>query len=169
MAITSLTSVQQGFQWLFQWVSDLSSPTYYVWLNGEFLMETAETSVSLYIAPGDDLQLSVFDDSAAVPPEHFPSRLTLRWVGRDGAQMYRVEQYVDSAWVPRTLIPWRLSNVYRYTTARLDDVTEYQYRVLPLDAQGRSGTALNFTVEMVRYPDPPTQTMDFTGGELVIT
>lgn len=169
MAITYLTPVRQGFQWLFQWASDLASPTYYVWLNGEYLMETLETSYLIYIAPGDDLQFSVFDSSAAVPPEHFPSRLTLRWMGRDGAQMYRVEQYVNGEWLPRGLVPWRLPNVYHYQTARLDDVTEYQYRAVPLDAQGRAGTALTFTVEMVRYPDPPAQTIDFTGGELVIT
>lgn len=168
--ITSLTyTFISPSQIRFSFSSDLESPTFYVYVNGGFVGETLETYWEVSVAPGSQVQFDVFDDPDAVPEEHFPNQFTFRWVGRDGAEAYRVEEYVDSSWVFRGLRPVSLSNLYHYTTPPLEDSTTYQFRVLPLDAEGRTGTALNFTVEMVRYPDTPSQTMEFVGGELSIT
>lgn len=157
------------FQVRFFWSSDLVDPTYYVWIDGAFVGETLETEWFVNVGTNGQVQFSVFDDAAGVPPTYFPNYLVLRWMGRDGAAMYRVEQYVSDSWVLLSLVPFRVSNVYRYKTGPLEDSTTYDFRVVPVDESGRAGVVRSFTVEMVRYPDAPSQTMTFAGGELVLT
>ena len=153
----------------FTYSSDLDSPRFYVYVNGDFVGETFDTTYDVPVPPGGQVQFDVFDDPDDEPEEYFPAQLTLRWLGRDGATAYRVEEYAGGSWAYRATIVAHAANLYRYTTRSLDDVTTYQFRVVPLDAEGRSGTVLPFTVEMVRYPDAPSQEMTFVSGELYIT
>lgn len=170
MAITSVAYTQSGpGTFVFTYASNLADPTFYIWVNGDLVAETLETSYEVSVPIGDQLQFDVFDDPDDEPTDYYPTRLTLRWEGRDGANTYRVDQYTGGQWVAKSIHPHRVSNLYHYVTGVLDDVTTYQFRVVPIDAEGRSGTALSFTAEMVRYPDEPAQTMTFTAGELVIT
>lgn len=170
MAITSLKYERVSpLQVRFFWTSNLSDPTYYVWVNGVLVGETLETEWLVSVGLGDQVQFSVFDDSSSVPPEYYPAQAKLRWLGRDGSSVFRVEQKVSGEWELIGLPPFRLSNVYQHVTGPLDDVTTYEFRVVPVDEDGRLGTTLDFALEMVRYPDSPEQTMQFTGGELAIT
>lgn len=170
MAITSLTYRQTGpTEFTFSYTSGLSSPTFWIYINGEFITTTLETTYKATVPISGQLQFDVFDDASSVPPEHYPAQATIRWYGRDGAAMYRVDRYVDSTWVPQQTIPYSRTNLFHYTSGVLADVTTHQFRVIPIGPDGHEGTALNFSVEMVRYPDAPSQTMTFTGGELVIS
>jgi hypothetical protein len=51
------------------------------------------------------------------------------------------------------------------TTPRLDDLTTYTWRVIPIDAVGNEGTPLEIESEsVVRRPDPPAFTATFDDG-----
>lgn len=170
MAISDLTPRQDGpTSVVFSWSSDLEDPTFYVWVNGVFVGTTLETSYVVAVGVGEQVQFDVFDDAAGVPLDYYPPFLVLRWQGRDGSVLFRVEEDVSGQWVFRGLVPFSVGNVYRHRTGVLSDSTEYTHRVVPLDVEGRTGSVLEFSAEMVRYPDAPSQDAVFAGGELVIS
>jgi hypothetical protein len=136
------------------WSSDLADPTYSIYKNGVLVAATKATSWQFTVSAGESPIIEVRDDDA-LPVKVWPSRLRLAWQQVDNAQAYRVEQYVDSAWVLKQGITATESPIYHYTTPVLADDTTHQFRVIPIGNNGQHGDPLLFSVLMVRHPDPP--------------
>lgn len=145
--------------WRVSWSSDLGAPPatgYRVFRNGVQIGGTVYVeSMDFTLDAGESLVVEVLDDPDASPSSAFPSRLTLGWRPVSGAASYRVDEYVASVWTARRVLLEDGSPYYRYETRVLEDVTSHQFRVVPVDEAGNDGTALSFTVLMVRYPDAP--------------
>lgn len=155
-------------RFLFSFASDLTDPTFYIYINGEFVTETNETEYEVTAPLNTQFQFEVFDDEDDVPTEFFPGTLTLRWDGTPDSTQFRVDEYVDSAWAAKRVVIADDRRVFHYDSELLDDSTTHQFRVVPIDTQGRSGTILEFEAEMCRYPDTPSQAITITGGEFVV-
>lgn len=171
MTVSDLTTTQlDAWNWLVSWTSDASSPTFYVYRDGELWLTTAETSLSLYAEPGEYFVLEVFDSASASPSYAYPGRLTLCWYAVTTAEYYTVEEYVDAAWVTRES---RLledgSGFYRWQSRFLEDGETHQFRLTPAGTDGNSGTASTVTWFMVRHPNPPGLSFAYDEGTTKIT
>lgn len=166
---SSVTLTRVGpMQFRFSFLSDLASAIYYLWLNGEFLTETRETTFDITVPLGGQFQFSVFDDPDDRPPVYLKPTMTLRWDGDPDTVMFRVEQLIDGDWKPVNMVYADDTRVFHYESGVLADSTYHQFKIIALDAEGRASTALELGAEMCRYPDEPTLTPSISGGEIVI-
>ena len=153
----------------FEYASDIEDATFYIFLNGEFAAETRETFFEVTVLQGEQVQFDVFDDPDEAPSAYFPSIFILRWDGEPDTVMYRVEQYLDGAWAVQDVVTADDTRVFHYPTGTLADSTVHQFRIVPIDAEGRTGEPLELEAEMCRYPDAPDFALAGAGGEITIT
>lgn len=166
--VTVTSAIQIGpVSWRIAWTAS-GTDTYYVWVNGALVGTTLEGSWTVQVGVGQVAAISVFDDAADFPAEWYPATATLRWQGRPGDVVYRVEYWTGSAWSAITQVLADARRIYHYETDTLADATAYTYRVVPVDAAGRDGTAREFTGVMCRYPDAVAVTVEWDSGELII-
>lgn len=169
MATTINAPVQTGpTQWRFTFSSDLTDPTYYIYVNGDLVTQTRETFYDLTVGINTQIQFDVLDVADDLPEEFFPGTMTLRWDGTPDATSFRIEQYVGSEWVAKYVVIADDSRVFHYESELLDDSETHQFRIVPIDNEGRDGTILEFEAEMCRYPDEPSQAMSITSGEITV-
>ncbi len=106
-------------------------------------------------------------------PSSGPARRTLWWVRSTDTDVasYTIKQQREAeGLVEIGSIPATDAWSYRFLTPRLDDLTNYDWEVLPVDAAGNEGTALAFPqVQIVRRPDSPDFTVAFDAGTTRVT
>ena len=88
------------------------------------------------------------------------------------AAQYRVEQQQDGGDWEQIALVFAETRRWDYTTMtdRLDDLSDYAWRVVPVDAAGNDGTAITLTAEtIVRTPDAPRVSVTFDPGTTKIT
>ena len=103
----------------------------------------------------------------------FAARRELWWTRSTESDVafYRVKQQRAAAGLATIAEPPATDEwSYRTTTPRLDDLTNYDWEILPVDAAGNEGTALVIQQEqVVRTPDAPDFTVSFDGGTTRVT
>jgi hypothetical protein len=184
MGITSLTSRRSGNATVVTAVSDLvpgvdEQLLYHWYVDGVYLGLTSGGSRAFAPEAGEQVRVDVVDsvdaafDADDENPGGAPARRLLWWVRSIDSDIdhYRVEQQADGgAWsllgmVPHVATAWE----YSFLTPRLDDLTEYAWRIVPVDAAGNTGTAIDLGSEdVVRTPDAPSFTAAYNAvGETV--
>ncbi len=176
MAISSVTQTRSGNVTTVIVVSTLTGTVYYHWyLDGSYLGVTQSPSRTLYIDHEDMGRLDVLDtndadfDPIENAPDEFPARRNLFFVRSVDVDVvkYRIEQQVDGgAWETAGYVQHDSSRwSYLFLTDRLDDLSDYAWRVVPIDAAGNEGTALTLAAErIVRRPDAPEFVATFDDG-----
>ena len=179
--ITSYTTTRLDDVTLVAVTSDLVGEVFFHWyLDGMYMGATSVASRTFQIPPGSQAEIEVKDtldadfDPLSFAPAAAPARKTLWWVRSTDANVakYRIEQQKDGGdWTVLADIPAGPSQwEYWYTTARLDDLAEYSWRIAPYDAAGNPGTALSFTQEkIVRQPDAPAFSVALNAGPQTVT
>lgn len=166
--------------------STLTPPVYYHWwLDGSWVASTGtDPTFTFSQEPGTQTRIEVLDttDANETPEDlalsrglvSWPGRRTLWWVRSTDTSVlsYRVEQnkasggWVSLATIPRDGEAWS----YAFVTDRLDDLTNYEWRVYPVDAAGNDGTVIALGIEkIVRWPDSPDFTATFDAGTTKVT
>jgi hypothetical protein len=126
---------------------------------------SGSASLTLTIGIGETPFIEVLDQPNMVPYPAFSEDLTLHWREMAGAASYQVQQYNGSSWDTLRTIPDDPDQEnYSFVTAPLEDVTTYQFQVVPLDSTGAAGTPVGFTVEQVRTPDIPKVSYEYGGA-----
>lgn len=170
--ITSTSQIRIGFKTVVTAVSSLSGVVYYFWyLDGAYMGFTTSASYSFVLKPGEQSVIDVLDsndpdfDPVTNAPAGYPARRTLVWTRSIDADVhqYRVEQRKDAgAWVELGYVyddpaQW----LFRLLSPRLDDLAEYEWRVVPMDLAGNDGTPVALGAEkIVRRPDAPNFTAE---------
>lgn len=180
MTITSQTYTPLGNIIQVDVVSDLTDPSFYWYLDGIYTGSTVEPRKSFYVSAGEQAEIVVLDsvdpafDPIASAPTAFPARRSLQWVRSVDAdvEFYRVKQqreaegFLTIAEVPAVAGRW----LYSLLSPRLDDLTNYTWEVVPVDAAGNEGTAQTIGPELVvRKPDAPDFTATFNPGPDTVT
>jgi len=156
--------------------SNLTPPvTFGVWIDGSlaYSVESADGTVEIRLPLDEQVDVEVTDVDGAIPPFGAAARFTLTWLSVAGATQYRIDRYDfgDSTWTEQqpSPVPAQGQRAFRWQSPRLEDGEVHRFRIVPMDAAGNSGDALEFTGRMVRKPDLPrfTATVDDT-GELTI-
>lgn len=179
MAIVSFTATRSGNTLNLLAVSDQAAAVFYWYLDGAFQQSTPTGLLALTLAAGEQVRVTVLDrdasfDPIAGGPEAHPARRTLAWVRSLAADAaaYRVEQKagVGSWEVVATVVATVALWEYRLVTERLNDLTDYQWRVIPIDRYGNEGTAVTLAAErVVRYPDAPDFGVVYDDGTQQVT
>jgi hypothetical protein len=162
--------------------SDLSGVIYYHWyLDGLYVGVTEANEQSFYLDPDEQARVECVDtnsatfDPVANAPEGFPARRTLWWVRSlaTDVEHYRVEQQAEGSqtWTTIGLVEHEADRWhYSLMTDRLDDLTTYTWRVVPVDTLGNDGTATTIGPEkIVRAPDAPDWTLSYDEGTDQVT
>lgn len=170
MGITSTTAVRVENVTTITVVSDLagSGTVYYHWYqDGAWLGRTTSPTRSIYLDAEAQARIEVIDtvdpdfDGAAAAPAGYPAVRTLWWTASLATDIdhYRVEQQEGAGgdWesigvVHHVAGQW----TYRQLSPRLTDLTEYTWRIVPVDRAGNDGTPTTIGPELVvRTPDAP--------------
>lgn len=181
MAITSTTTTQTFGATIVTVVSDLSGTVMYHWyLDGAFVSATNNPSKTFFIEQGDQVRVEVIDtldpdfDSVANAPVGYPARRSLWWVRSTSLDVakYRIEQQRETEGFvvvnEVTHVPGAWS--FSILTVRLDDLTNYDWRIIPIDGSGNEGTPLAFGPQkVVRRPDSPGFEIAFDSGTTKVT
>jgi len=145
---------------------------YHWYADGAWVGQTSGPTRSFMVPEGEQLRLAVVPtadadfDPIAGAPAGWPGRRTLWWVRSLDTDVaaYRVEQQAGAgdwetlAEIPQATGQWDFSLV----TGRLDDLTDYAWRITPIDAAGNEGTPITIGPErIVRTPDAPEFTIEF--------
>jgi ribulose bisphosphate carboxylase small subunit len=151
------------------WTSDQTSPTYRIYIDG--VLQARQQDAFWEIRPNQILE--VLDTDDAVPSPAFPAYLVLDWRVQDDADQYRIEQWDGEAWgAVATLAADHSRGAMAYYTSVLEDCTTHTWRVVPIDAAGNDGTAVQFVALLVRHPDVPSVSWAYNGsvtGTVTIT
>lgn len=180
MSITAYTAVPIEDAVRVEVTSDLAGTVRYHWYaDGMYQGMTYEPWRLFRPEEGEQLRVEVLDttdedfDPLTNAPAGYPARRTLWWVRSLDADVeyYRIDQQQDGgAWAEVATVDavagqWD----YQWTTARLDDLSDYAWRIVPVDAAGNDGTALAIAAErIVRTPDAPDFTLSLAGGAVTV-
>lgn len=181
MSITAYDILRSGSMIRVTATSSLSGTIYYHWyVDGSYVGMTILDSYWFQVMPGDQSRVVCQDtnsasyDPIANAPTMYPSRRTLCWIRSADTDVayYRIEENQDSggwsevARVRHSEDQWE----YRWTTARLDDLSDYEWRVTPYDRAGNAGTAVSLGAEtIVRRPDAPLIAAAWDNGTAHVT
>lgn len=179
MAITAVSQVRQGNVITMTAVSDISPVEFHWYIDGAYYDSSRHGVHTFYLKTGDQGRIEVFDTNPGVDPFLYtptqkPARRSLCWIRSLGTAVahYRVEQkkgagsYSTVATVAHEEDRWS----YSCLTERLDDLSEYTWRITPVDQAGNDGTAITVGPEMiVRTPNAPDFTVSFDGGTSRVT
>ena len=153
---------------------------YYWYLDGAFVGRSQSNSRSFVLAHNDMVRVEVIEtydadfDAEANAPAGWPGRRTLWWIRSTDADVdhYRVEQaygagdFAEIATVQAVAGQWE----YEVLSPRLLDLSGYTWQVVPVDAAGNDGTALEIAQEViVRTPDAPDFAIAFDEGTTKVT
>lgn len=174
--ILSYSATRMGETVTMTVTSSLSGVVYYHWyLDGMWMGRGTSPTRTFFVAAGEQVRLAVVDtasvdfDEEANNPEPYPARRRLWWIRSlaTDCDHYRIEERKDAgdwstaATVPRDREAWS----YQWYTGRLDDLTSYEWRVIPVDRAGNDGDLVATQSEVVvRTPDAPEFTVAWNEG-----
>lgn len=159
MTVTFTEQRQVGARsWYWAWASN-TAPTgpFYVYLDGVYATTLYQPWYQLELTPGEQVQFEVLDDTSAAS-DAYPSRALLSWdASPDAVTAYRVDEYSGGVWTQVTLMqPAAGQTHFDWQTDPLADGSVHTYRVVPVDDAGNDGVSKQFSMTVVRRPDPPT-------------
>jgi hypothetical protein len=151
---------------------------YHWYLDGCWMGRTTEPTRTFQVPAGEQLRLEVIPtdqadfDPVQNAPAGYPARQTVWWIRSIDADLagYRVQQQkAEGEWSTIAEVPQGAQWDFSIITDRLDDLTRYTWRVVPLDLAGNEGQPLAMRIAhsahgndmMVRYPDAPNFTAAF--------
>jgi len=159
--------------WIIVWSSDLGgTPTFYVYQDGVLVNTTVDTEMVFMAELGECPLVEILDDADAVPMTAYPGRLTLAWYATaapTGTDHYKIEEYVDAAWVIRANVREISAGYYKWKTRFLEDSTSHQFKITPVGVNGNDGAATTLVCLMVRHPNPPAVDYVYDDGTGKVT
>jgi len=152
--------------------SSLTGTVYFHWYLDGLYQGVTTSPTRGFVLDDEQTRVEVVDtndvnhDPYAAPPDAYPARRTVWWVRSLDADCdhYRVEQKEGAgAWesigtVEHDPAKWS----HDLVTDRLTDLTDYEWRVIPVSAVGNDGGPIELAVErIVRTPDAPGFTIAY--------
>ena len=162
-------AIQDSWTWRVTWLSDQENALSYVYVNGELFASGRLFEAIIPAQGGEQPVIAIFDDGDGVPGVEFPSRWMLQWETVAGVEYYKVQEYVDSAWVDRAHVYDRGQPNFHWFTRVLEDVTAHQFKIVPVGVDANVGTGRELQSIMVRTPDVPDYSVAYSNGTHKIT
>jgi hypothetical protein len=133
--------------------SDRTAPVpFSLWVEGAKVESVVSPDgVWIFFFP-NGVAFEVTDIANERPMIMFPSITTLNWLHIKGVTKYRVDQYINSAWVSLGTVDSGRT-AYSWKTDRLQDGVVYQFRVVALFSTAQEGPIKTFSFDCRRHPD----------------
>jgi hypothetical protein len=143
---------------------------YVVWERGSVVLN--ESSLTEYVAQNLDgttnplPAIEVLDstDTVAAQNQNYSPRVRMQWRGQADAELYLIQEYVDSTWTTRDAVIESGAGYYGYETDPYDHGDAPQWRILPQDSGQYQGTPISFTFNIVCNPLPPAVAYTYDSG-----
>lgn len=159
-----------GSTWLVKGSSDQATPvTLRFFVDGLAAGETVSNDGKFEFVLSAYQDLEVLDRSCQVPRFDSPKRWTLYWSVVDGTLYYRIDELVSAVWTERGRVSDLGQGHFTFLTGVLEDVTLYDFRVVPVFAGDLEAAAIPFSATAVRRPDPPAVTYSYSAGTGKVT
>jgi len=161
--------------------SDLGPPVWFHWwVDGEYfgqgptvVLPVWEGQCPFDVADTTDADFDPYGDDA---PDCYPGRRTIDWIRSIDADpavaYYRVDQraaggdWEEVGTIDDPADVWE----FRLQTTRLDDLTSYDFRVVPVSAAGNDGDPVAIASEtIVRTPDAPGYSIEYDADTDAVT
>jgi hypothetical protein len=179
--ITSYTTTRSGNTTLVTVTSSLSGTVYYHWYADVYLGFTTTPSRTFVVMPIDQIRINCYDtndpnfDPYSVSEATVSAKRLVAWVRSLAADvaLYRVEQSSNGG--PWTAIGFVADSpstwLYTLLSPRLNDLTSYAWRVVPIDEAGNDGTPTGTIPSeyIVRGVDAPKFSFSFNAGTTHVT
>lgn len=149
--------------------STLTSPTFYVWVDGELFGQTQAAYMDVPAGIAQVAQVDIFDDAGDAPTAVYPATLTLTWEVGDYTAISRIEQWDGADWNVVAQVPATGAGMGSWESPPLADGETHTFRVVPVDAEARDGVPREFSGVMCRWPDAPSFTVAVDSGEFTLT
>jgi hypothetical protein len=160
VAITSLSEVS-GSTWVVTWAST-SAAAYYIWHRGRRIAVVPGTTLSYTVIDTNGIPVIEVADAVTDVPVHYdsPGEVVLVWyTPTAGASRYQVYD-VDLSRVVATV--WEGGNIYHeWSSGWLGDGAAVHYQIIPLDAYGNEGVAVEFESVLVTTPQAARVTFSY--------
>jgi predicted phage tail protein len=115
------------------------------------------------------LEIILDESTQEAQNELYPPRARFQWRESDGASGYQVEVWNGVNWITRATVTEADSGYYWYQTQALTDGVDYEYRVRAVDTNDNAGEPIEFEVNLVRNPAPPSVTIELdSAGDIVV-
>ncbi len=146
--------------------TDVDPPLFYWYFNGGLVAAGNLPFHDFTLAFGEPGRIDVFDSPTDIPPISFPSRARLEWENLLDAKKFRI--YARAPEVPgfdeftqRAMLPATRRGSMSWPSPVLSAGVLFEFRVVPIAADGNEGAARMFSIPMVREPDPPVATFEY--------
>ena len=169
MTVTINKPIRSGQnKWTLKYSSDELDPVFYIYINGLLVAQTNQTDYDVPANVGENIIVEIFDDANAIPTEVFAGKIRLGWFSVEDTEYYRIDEYIDDAWVEVKRYPE--NNAYLLFESRfLEDCQVHQFRVTPVGSNGNEGDPKTFSVLVVRHPDTPEVSYEYSSGTAKVT
>jgi len=180
VSVTGYSQVRSGGVTTVTVTSDLTGTVYLHWyLDGAWVGVTASPARSFQLAQGEQVRIEVRDtndpafDAVANAPSGYPARRTLWWTRSTDSDVdhYLVKESQDGgAWSTLGIVQQGDAWTHQFLTGRLVDLATYSWRIVPVDAAGNEGDAIEVGPELVvRRPDSPAFSVTFNSPATTVT
>ena len=166
MAVTAVTATRMSATvWRIEFTSGLSTPTFYIWIDGVFFQSTTMPFIDIDLGYRTAADIDVYDASDDSPDVRFGSTVTIQWEAVEGAQAYEVDLYDTDTWYQKIRIREAGQWWHSWTSAPLPDCETAEFRVRVIGEQA-AGDYRYFSFDVVRRPDHPSATPTLSEGTL---
>ena len=168
MTISAVSKQSEGpGAWRLSWSSDAQPVRVY---RDGTLVDTTRANTRLFQVPvGEYAGIELRDADDTETSHGKPRRIKMQWTAEPDADYYRIEEYVDAAWVLRWTCAETGQTQYTWRSFALNDSTNYSFRVVPVGKNHNYGTAATTTVLMVRHPDTPDIEHSYRSETRIVT
>lgn len=168
--VATVTRLSLG-EWYWTWIG--GTPPFDIWLDGEkvgdaIAARTFELEDSRY--PDEAPPIEIVSAGGTAENYLYPPRVRVQWRGVQSATAYVVEYYNGTAWIGRHHVMERGAGYYSWESLALADAQTHQFRVIALDLRNNEGTPLEFDIDLVRNPAPPSVAFSVSSsGDIVVS
>ena len=170
----TITSVENLGEGAYEYTWGGTSP-FRVYQAGENVFggttELTSFIIEDFTDPLEPPAIEVLDSTDTVDAQqiqHPPFR-KLQWRGILAAALYKVEQFVDAAWVERSVLFDGGAGYYQFQTAELTDESAEQWRITVIDARDHGSDTYEINFTMARNPAPPVIAGTYASGTGLLT
>jgi hypothetical protein len=170
MTVTFEDPVPAGpYTWLLRWSSDQSDPSYRVFRNGVYQYTTGRNKLIVTAREAEATDIDVLDSATEQPAPSMGSDALLGWNAVSGAEAYRIERYVDSAWTLIAEVDSDKTRFHYRTPPLSHSLSAHQFRVTSIGTNKNESSPLAVNVMIIRRPDPPDVGYTFSDSTKKVT
>lgn len=168
MTVTIISEGWIGTSYQISYSSDLSNPTFYVFVDGTRSRVTTLTSVDLPIAANESPVVEIFDDPLTESSAS-PCRVNLCWYPVSAAEYYTIERKVGEVWTGQDEVEENGQTAYAWLSPPLETGIEHLFRVVPIDSSGARLPEAGTAADMICTPDAPTVAYSYSSTTKTVT